>query len=217
VTSIAVLVVESAPGRLLRVESELGVALPALHITSGQANQQYADRRAKDRQSGKSKPSFSHLPDGFTIPDENAMASSSKISVKRVYEAPAASDGFRVLVDRLWPRGLKKQSARVDLWLRDLAPSNELRKWFHANVDQWREFRNRYMDELREPSSSSALQELEALLDRERTISLLFASKQTERNNATVLKEFLEGMKKPPRGTDEGVSARTQIRRRARR
>ncbi len=145
------------------------------------------------------------------------MATSSKIRVKRVYEAPASSDGFRVLVDRLWPRGLSKDSARVDLWLRDLAPSNELRKWFHANLDQWREFRSRYLDELRDPSASSAVQQLEDLLDRERTISLLFASKQTERNNATVLKEFLEGMKKPPRGTDEGVSARAQIRRRARR
>lgn len=145
------------------------------------------------------------------------MPSSSKIRVKRVYEPSAASDGFRVLVDRLWPRGLGKETAHVDLWLRDLAPSNELRKWFHANLDQWREFRNRYLDELRDPAASAAVQQLEDLLDRKRTISLLFASKQTERNNATVLKEFLEGMKKPPRGTDEGVSARAQVRRRARR
>ena len=128
---------------------------------------------------------------------------SSRIALKRVYDDPSDSDGSRVLVDRLWPRGLSKAVASIDLWLRDLAPSNELRKWFHAHPEHWKEFRQEYLAELHAPAAEKALQQLYEALDRERTVTLLFASKQTEQNNATVLKEFVEGMKKPPKGTGD--------------
>jgi len=128
---------------------------------------------------------------------------SSRIALKRVYDEASDSDAFRVLVDRLWPRGLTKAAARVDLWLRDLAPSNELRKWFHSNPEHWKEFRQKYLAELHAPAAEKALQELYDILDRERAVTLLYASKQTEQNNATVLKEFVEGMKKPPKGTGD--------------
>lgn len=129
------------------------------------------------------------------------MVFGRSISVKRVYDAPADSDGRRVLVDRLWPRGLTKEKAHLDAWLRDLAPSNELRKWFHSHPEHWKEFRQRYLTELRTAAATSALAELYQVLDQENPVTLLFASKSTDRNNATVLKEFVEGMKKPPRGT----------------
>lgn len=139
---------------------------------------------------------------------------SSRISLKRVYDEASDSDGSRVLVDRLWPRGLTKAAAGVDLWLRDLAPSNELRKWFHAHPEHWKEFRQKYLAELHAPAAEKALQQLYDILDRERAVTLLFASKQTEQNNATVLKEFVEGMKKPPKGTGD-QRARLQKRKRA--
>jgi len=131
------------------------------------------------------------------------MAPSESIALKRVYDAPDDSDGHRVLVDRLWPLGLTKEEARIDLWLRDLAPSNQLRKWFHTNPEHWKEFRQRYLSELRTAAAENALAQLYGALDREGTVTLVFASKRADRNNATVLKEFVEGMKKPPRGSGE--------------
>jgi uncharacterized protein YeaO (DUF488 family) len=124
-----------------------------------------------------------------------------QISVKRVYDKPARTDGARILVDRLWPRGLKKEQAQLDAWLRDVAPSNELRKWFHEQPEQWIGFRKRYLKELAEPEAAEALQELYTFAAQRRHMSLLFASKNVERNNATVLKDLLEGMRKPPTGT----------------
>ncbi len=141
------------------------------------------------------------------------MPAAGRIHVKRVYDEPSASDGLRVLVDRLWPRGLTKEAARVDLWLRDLAPSNELRKWFHANPEFWADFRRKYLAELRAPEAEEALKTLYDLLDRQRALTLLFASKKTDQNNATVLKEFVQGMKKPPTGTGDH-RARAQKRKR---
>jgi len=138
---------------------------------------------------------------------------SSRIALKRVYDPPSDADGFRVLVDRLWPRGLTKAVARIDLWLRDLAPSNELRKWFHAHPEHWKEFRQKYLAELHTPAAEKALQQLYDVLDSERAVTLLYASKQTEQNNATVLKEFVEGIKKPPKGTGD-QRARVQKRKR---
>lgn len=141
------------------------------------------------------------------------MVSSRQIALKRVYDEPSLSDGLRVLVDRLWPRGLTKAAARIDLWLRDLAPSNDLRKWFHAHPEHWKEFRQKYVAELHALAAENALKQLYEVLDRERTVTLLFASKKTEQNNATVLKEFVEGMKKPPKGTGD-QRARVQKRKR---
>ena len=128
-------------------------------------------------------------------------AAEHQVVTKRVYDEPSDDDGFRILVDRLWPRGLTKEHAKVDLWLRDIAPSNELRKWFHANPEHWSEFRKRYAKELHESPASDAVDRLYQAVEQDRKVSLLFASKSVERNNATVLKEMIQGMKKPPRGT----------------
>ena len=127
-----------------------------------------------------------------------------RVNVKRVYEEPARTDGTRVLVDRLWPRGLSKARAAVDKWLRDLAPSDALRKWFHARPDGWTIFRKRYLKELARPESAEALGELYRLANQRKRLTLLFASRNEERNNATVLKDLLEGMRKPPTGTGPG-------------
>ena len=108
---------------------------------------------------------------------------------------------MRVLVDRLWPRGLSKDRAAVDKWLRDLAPSDALREWFHARPEAWLAFRKRYLKELAQAESAQALDELYRLANRRRKLTLLFASKNENRNNAVVLKDLLEGMRKPPTGT----------------
>jgi len=123
------------------------------------------------------------------------------VVLKRVYEAPSPQDGARVLVDRLWPRGLTKADAALDAWLRDLAPSDELRKWYHAHPLQWSKFRERYLKELSNDAAHDALQRLYDLQEQRRHLTLLYASKNTERNNAVVLKQLVEGHRKPPTGT----------------
>jgi uncharacterized protein YeaO (DUF488 family) len=112
-----------------------------------------------------------------------------KIQTKRVYEPAATTDGYRILVDRLWPRGLTKEAASVDRWMKEVAPSNELRKWFHANMDQWDEFNVRYRAELK---GSDALQELRSLVAEKNLVTLLFAAKTEDRNQASVLRDLLE-------------------------
>lgn len=113
-----------------------------------------------------------------------------QIAVKRVYDAPAPQDGARILVDRLWPRGLTREAAALDDWDKLVSPSNELRRWFHAHMDEWDEFRARYRSELATPDGAAALAALRARAKKGR-VTLLFASKEIERNNATVLAEFL--------------------------
>jgi uncharacterized protein YeaO (DUF488 family) len=128
-----------------------------------------------------------------------------RVAVKRVYEEPARGDGNRVLVDRLWPRGLSKERAAVDAWLRDLAPSDELRHWFHSRPYAWLTFRKRYLKELVNPTADAAIKELYLLANQKKTLTLLFASKDEDHNNAVVLKDLLEGMRKPPNGTGRGA------------
>jgi uncharacterized protein YeaO (DUF488 family) len=123
------------------------------------------------------------------------------IALKRVYDKPSPQDGARVLVDRLWPRGLTKQDAALDAWLRDLSPSDELRKWYHAHPQQWSKFRERYLKELSNESAHDALQQLYDLKDKRSRVTLLYASRNEERNNAVVLKQLVEGDRKPPTGT----------------
>ncbi|MFZ0807623.1 MAG: DUF488 family protein [Candidatus Sulfotelmatobacter sp.] len=135
------------------------------------------------------------------------------VALKRVYEPTAKSDGARVLVDRLWPRGLTKAAAAVDEWLRDLGPSNELRRWYHAHPAQWATFHKKYLNELTQPEAETALTTLYHLAHQRKRLTLLFASKNVDRNNATVLKELLEGRRKPPTGT--GRAAVTSARRSA--
>ena len=123
------------------------------------------------------------------------------VVLKRIYADPSPQDGARVLVDRLWPRGLKKENAKLDAWLRDLAPSDDLRKWFHGHPQQWSKFRERYLKELSHQVAHDALQKLYELKDQRRRLTLLFASKNEERNNAVVLKQLVDGDRKPPTGT----------------
>ena len=127
------------------------------------------------------------------------------VSIKRVYEPAERSDGVRVLVDRLWPRGLTKEKAAIDEWLRDLAPSNELRHWYHARPGEWDAFRKKYLKELTQPEPQEALRRLYELADKKKQLTLLFASKNESLNNAVVLKELLEGKRKPPTGTGPGA------------
>ncbi|MFZ3265130.1 MAG: DUF488 family protein [Terriglobales bacterium] len=134
------------------------------------------------------------------------------VLVKRVYEPAAAGDGVRVLVDRLWPRGLTKEEAAVKLWLRDLAPSNELRQWFHANPDGWTLFRKRYLKELAGPKATAAVEKLHKLAEGKKNLTMLYASRNQERNNATVLKELLEGGRKPPSSVGRAAAGRGRIR-----
>lgn len=110
------------------------------------------------------------------------------IQLKRVYDEPSKSDGTRILVDRLWPRGLTKEKARVDLWLKEIAPSTELRKWFAHDPAKWPEFKARYKAELKHNASQLAL--LKQATTRGST-TLLYGAKDTEHNEAVVLNELL--------------------------
>ena len=111
------------------------------------------------------------------------------ISLKRIYDAPTSSDGYRVLVERLWPRGLKMQRAKIDLWAKDAAPSSELRRWFNHDPSKWSEFKRRYFAELRASAAP-----LMPLLDRAKKgrVTFVFASREERFNNAVALKEYLE-------------------------
>ena len=114
------------------------------------------------------------------------------IRVKRVYEKPSRDDGFRVLVDRLWPRGLTKERAALSLWLKDAAPSAELRKWFGHEPARWKGFQARYRKELAGRKDALKLLRQKA---RERTVTLLYGARDEEHNEARVLKKVLEGRK----------------------
>jgi len=110
-----------------------------------------------------------------------------KIKIKRVYEKPEKDDGKRILVDRLWPRGLTKEKACIDLWLKGIAPSTELRKWFGHDPAKWKEFRKRYSDELKKNEEQVSL-----LKDQIKngTVTLVYGAKDEEHNEAFVLKEL---------------------------
>jgi len=111
------------------------------------------------------------------------------ISLKRAYEAAAAGDGTRILVERLWPRGLAKDAAKIDLWPKGAAPSTALRKWFDHDPDRWEEFRRRYVAELDENEES-----LEPILEavRRGPVTFVFASRETRYNNADALRDYVE-------------------------
>jgi len=115
------------------------------------------------------------------------------IGIKRVYEAPAREDGTRVLVDRVWPRGVRKDAARVIQWMRELGPSDELRQFFNHDPARWNEFRKRYRRELRSANARQMLKELAALA-RKDTLTLVYGAKDETHNQAVVLREVLERM-----------------------
>lgn len=116
------------------------------------------------------------------------MTEAMSIQIKRIYDAPDGADGFRVLVDRLWPRGIAKRDARIDLWAKELAPTAELRKWFGHDQSKFGEFRLRYLRELDE--KRSAMQSLLHEADG-RTVTLLFAARERSCNHAAILQERL--------------------------
>jgi uncharacterized protein YeaO (DUF488 family) len=111
------------------------------------------------------------------------------IKIKRIYEKPSKDDGKRILIDRLWPRGLKKEDASIDQWIKEIAPSNELRKWFNHDPNRWDEFKNRFFAELR-----GEREFIEGIIDmaRKGRVTLLFGSKEERFNNAVALKEYLK-------------------------
>jgi uncharacterized protein YeaO (DUF488 family) len=113
-----------------------------------------------------------------------------RIRLKRIYEPKQDDDGFRILVDRLWPRGVDKKEAGIDLWLKDIAPSADLRRWFGHDPDKWTEFQRRYGEELRrnEPALAALRQRVKA----EDKVTFLYAAKDTEHNHAIVLRDALQ-------------------------
>jgi uncharacterized protein YeaO (DUF488 family) len=110
------------------------------------------------------------------------------LAIKRVYDAPAKSDGYRVLVDRLWPRGVSKERAMLDLWLKEIAPSTELRKWFGHDAKRWSEFQRRYRAELR--ANREAVDKLRGLAERRR-VTLLYGARDGHHNEAVVLRDYV--------------------------
>jgi uncharacterized protein YeaO (DUF488 family) len=121
-------------------------------------------------------------------PATKAESRNMKIKIKRVYEQPDKDDGVRILVDRLWPRGLTKEKAAVDLWLKEIAPSTELRKWFGHDPEKWSSFRARYETELRHNNDLIKLLKQKA---REGTVTLVYGARDQKHNEALVLKQFL--------------------------
>lgn len=112
------------------------------------------------------------------------------IALKRAYEEPAASDGTRVLVERLWPRGISKEHAHIDLWLKEVAPSTELRKWYNHDVQKFQEFRLRYETELQSDAAQQGLAKLRELA-RKGKLTLIFAARDPEHSSAVILYDFL--------------------------
>jgi uncharacterized protein YeaO (DUF488 family) len=111
------------------------------------------------------------------------------IKIKRIYDMQGPKDGARILIDRLWPRGIKKEDAKIDLWIKEIAPSDELRKWFGHKPEKWNEFKRKYSSELNTKKDLCN----EILNKGKVNITLIYAAKDEEHNNAVVLKDFLEG------------------------
>ncbi len=132
------------------------------------------------------------------------------LKIKRVYDPPADSDGTRILIDRIWPRGLTKRKARVDAWLKDLAPSTELRKWFNHDPEKWAEFRRRYAREL--AVRKDRLKELRSLA-RRGTVTLVYAAHDQVHNNAVAILRLAQGRPRPRRRATSGSAPRRAKRR----
>lgn len=113
------------------------------------------------------------------------------VRIKRVYEAAAAADGYRILVDRLWPRGMTKEKAHVDKWLKEVAPSAELRKWFNHEPAKWKRFCTKYRVELK---GSAAYRELLEEIREHRSVTLLYGARDVEHNDAVALLQFIDGL-----------------------
>lgn len=129
-----------------------------------------------------------------------------QIRTRRAYEKPTDRDGLRVLVDRVWPRGVSKAEAKLDLWLKEIAPSTELRKWFGHDPEKWEEFKERYCEELRSGEQAEAVDELLGKA-KDRRITLVYGASETRYNNAEALKEYLSA-REPPAGDARGSRRR---------
>ena len=115
----------------------------------------------------------------------------ARLTIKRAYEPPASGDGWRVLVDRLWPRGVSKARLQLDAWVRDVAPSTDLRKWFRHDPELWDEFVRRYREELRAPEQEALIGTLSEHATRE-TVTLIYGARDTEHNEAVVLQNVVQ-------------------------
>ncbi|WP_231920094.1 DUF488 domain-containing protein [Microlunatus soli] len=120
------------------------------------------------------------------------MTNAARVQIRRIYDPPADGDGHRVLVDRLWPRGISKERARLDQWCKEIAPSTELRKWYGHDPDSYDDFAERYRAELEEPERAALLADLRAMAAQS-TLTLLTATKRPEISEAQVLKDLLTG------------------------
>jgi uncharacterized protein YeaO (DUF488 family) len=129
------------------------------------------------------------------------------LKIKRVYDPVETSDGWRVLIDRLWARGLKKEGSHVDAWYKELGPSNELRKWFNHEPEKWDEFRCRYLEELSSIEKRILLKQI-AEMARRTDVTLLYSSKETRYNNAVALEEVIRDLQ--PRRTRETATAKSR-------
>ena len=138
------------------------------------------------------------------------------VRVKRAYEQPAAGDGYRVLVDRLWPRGVRKEALEIDGWMKEIAPSDELRRWFGHDEARWEEFAKRYAEELRSQPAAALVDELCARAARG-PVTLVFGAKDEQHNQAVVLRDVIErrAHEAAPRATARSVRGRTTKRARA--
>ena len=114
------------------------------------------------------------------------------IRLKRIYEKPEKSDGLRILVDRLWPRGISKQKAALDLWLKDIAPSDNLRKWYGHDPEKWTTFQKKYRAEI--TTNKETFNQLKEIVKDKRNIILLYATKDNEHNQAVVIKNLLQSL-----------------------
>lgn len=129
----------------------------------------------------------------WAAPASGGQGTGSRVSLKRAYAAPSRDDGTRVLVERLWPRGLSKEKAAIDRWLKDLAPSAGLRKWYGHKPERWPEFRSRYREELRTRKDAGAALAALAELARKGRVTLVFAATDVARSSAAVLRDVLDG------------------------
>jgi len=112
------------------------------------------------------------------------------IRIKRIYEKPNRADGYRILVDRLWPRGISKENAQIDSWLKEISPSDKLRKWFSHDPEKWDDFQKKYKIELK--TKLSILNEIKQLVKQKKVVTLLYSAKDEKHNNAVVLSKILE-------------------------
>jgi uncharacterized protein YeaO (DUF488 family) len=129
------------------------------------------------------------------------------VKIKRIYEPFDEQDGMRILVDRLWPRGVKKETARLDDWMKEVAPSNELRKWFNHDTPNWDQFQSKYTHEL---TQNEAVKDLLDLVKKHKTVTLLYAAHDEQHNHALVLQQFIgEWVNNRPISTSSQILLKT--------